>query len=521
MKLVKDIKQAGQDFEFYPTTNEIIEKMVSSFPEFYRGYSFLDIGAGNGKVLEAVNATKKYAIEKSQILASQMPKDVLFCGSDFEQQTLFDIVADVTFSNPPYSRFVEWVVKILTESRSEYIYLVIPNRWRNNLQINTAIKERKASFEILGEFDFLESEDREARAVVDLIQIKTPNSHCDRFESFVANQFPKPKEPSQEEVEFQETKANLSKGEDYLERLVSCYNTEREKLQNTYLACLQLDCEILAGLEIDPKKLATLIREKLQTLRDAYWRMIFDKLDVINDRFTTKNKREFITTLLSNTHVEFIEDNVRMIVHWMIGQANRNIDKQLVQVWESMIELCNVTLYKSNKRTFGTDSWRFRNQLDENAASHFKLDLRIVAHYCGGIHQGWSYQKRNGINERANDFLSDLRVVAINLGYLDPTKLSDLPEWTSGKKQNIEGTHDGEREVIAEIKAFKNQNLHIKFSRKFLCSLNCEYGKIKGWLLNGEQAAEELNEPMAVKIFEQSHRLSLRSLPPLLSAPKN
>jgi hypothetical protein len=519
MKIVKQLKAAGQDFEFYPTTDKMISRLKSHLMNSNHGskrhghFSILDIGAGNGKVLEAIPADKKLAIEKSAILATQLPNRVLFVGSKFEEQTLFEIQADVTFSNPPYSIFQDWVVKILSESNSPDIYLVIPDRWKQSPEIAGALKARDAKTEILGSFDFEDGE-RVARAKVELVHIQTMVENCDRFESFVQDQFPKPSKPTQEEIDFQKEKAELTAGADYLERLVSCYNAERDKMQSTYLAVLKLDYNLLKSLEIDAAKLATVIRGKLQGLRDSYWREIFDRIDTINDKFTAKNKQDFMRTILSNTHVEFTVENAAMVIHWMIGEANRCIDSQLVDVWESMVERCNVNLYKSNKRTFSNDEWRWRACRDEEGLSHYKLDLRIVVHYCGGIHHcEWSYNRRNGLNERAHDFLSDLRVVAANLGFQDPTKLTDLEEWESGKKRELYATKNGEREVFAELKAFKNQNIHIKFSRRFLCSLNCEYGKIKGWLLNAEQAAEELKEPLALQVFNETHHLGVQNLP--------
>jgi hypothetical protein len=60
--LVEELKQNGQDHEWYPTTDEIIGAVARDLKEeFGEGYgerlkvhSILDIGAGNGKVLLAL-----------------------------------------------------------------------------------------------------------------------------------------------------------------------------------------------------------------------------------------------------------------------------------------------------------------------------------------------------------------------------------------------------------------------------------------------------------------------------------
>ena len=45
------------------------------------------------------------------------------------------------------------------------------------------------------------------------------------------------------------------------------------------------------------------------------------------------------------------------------------------------------------------------------------------------------------------------------------------------------------------VRAYKNGNIHIKFNQKFLRKLNVEFGRLKGWLRNHKQAADELNIP--------------------------
>ena len=45
--------------------------------------------------------------------------------------------------------------------------------------------------------------------------------------------------------------------------------------------------------------------------------------------------------------------------------------------------------------------------------------------------------------------------------------------------------------LFAEIKAFKNGNLHFKFMPKFMKKLNLEAGRLNGWIKTPKQASEE------------------------------
>lgn len=109
--------------------------------------SILDIGCGNGGFFEKLDKTDffksdsygqknfnsklhkhytKYGIEKSMILAEQLPDSVILLGSDFNTNTLIDKKVDCIFCNPPYSEYELWAEKIILEGNAEKIVLVIP-----------------------------------------------------------------------------------------------------------------------------------------------------------------------------------------------------------------------------------------------------------------------------------------------------------------------------------------------------------------------------------------------------------
>jgi len=159
-KLVAEIKACDEDFEWYPTTDEIIQAINSDLDsdDMPNVDSVLDCGAGDGRVLEKLSAYRKYAIEKSKPLLDAMSKDIFVVGTDFAEQVLIEKKVDVVFSNPPYSEYEKWVVKIITQANAKYLYLVIPDRWQTVKAIQDALDSRGAETQVMGEFDFLNAE---------------------------------------------------------------------------------------------------------------------------------------------------------------------------------------------------------------------------------------------------------------------------------------------------------------------------------------------------------------------------
>ncbi len=128
--LLQETIASNQDFEWYPTTDEIISAVAQHAKEITKRRishtkSILDVGAGDGRVLKVLAEALEdehgrrpdmLAIEKSTPLIDAMPKEIGIMGTDFHQQTLMDKKVDVIFCNPPYSEYALWMAKIITEA---------------------------------------------------------------------------------------------------------------------------------------------------------------------------------------------------------------------------------------------------------------------------------------------------------------------------------------------------------------------------------------------------------------------
>jgi len=537
--LVARIKAENQDFEFYPTTDEILNVIKADIDEMVEDYtidnnpSILDCGAGDGRSLMKLTGGKRYAIEKSNPLIAAMDRSIFVIGSDFKQNSLLDKSVNITFCNPPYSEYAAWSSKIIRESRSGFIYLVIPDRWENDSNIQAALELRGAEFDTIGQYDFFNAE-RKARAKVSIVKVSLSsrsrhNHNCssdsDPFRLWFDNHFDikvsghkefentKSTGPTKERIENA-----LVTGSDIVSALVNLFEHDLNSLINNYKAFESLDPGLLNELGVDFSSVREGLRQKISGLKNSYWVELFNNLSKVTDKLTKTTRENMLNTLTANTDVDFNTSNAYAVVIWVIKNANYYYDDQLIDLVDTMVEKANVMLYKSNHSTFRDDDWIYcRRPSDLN---RFSLENRVVLERVGGISDtGWSHEdeKYNGLKERAYWFLMDVLTIATNLGFDTTGKTRPLDfQWKSNKGGDFKffDHNTGREGVLMSVKAFKNGNLHIKFNQDFMCRLNVEFGRLKGWLKNTKEAAQELNINIedAAKCFNTNLQLEHSSL---------
>lgn len=511
--LVQQIKEAGQDFEFYPTTREIVYRVWRGIGRDSRHYNVLDIGAGNGnffRLLDEFNRTKqcedcyrpsftKYAIEKSQILISNFPADVFVIGTDFHHQTLIDKEMDVIFCNPPYSEYEAWATKIIKEANAERVFLVIPTRWKESALIQQAIKSRGALVSVLDTYDFLNAE-RAARAKVNLISIFY-GAKYDRSDSAFNTWFDetfKFAAPQKEVFEYEEERqkaekinAQLVKGQNLIERLEELYLDEMQRLYGNYRAIEKLDAGILSELNVDVEKLREGLKLRLKGTKNLYWEQLFNRLTAITDRLTAKSRRELLDKLEKNTAVDYTAANAYAIVLWAIKNANQYMDSQLKELYLELSKPDNVLNYKSNQRTFQQDDWRYGAE----KPTHYKLDYRIINRLYKCFGTDWDGNVRE-LYESAHNNINDIITVAKNLGFAVKQSSFDFT-WHPGEPQVFTYFDKGEEKQFMRAKAHLNGNIHYQFCKEFSKAFNVEAGRLFGWLRTAQEAAHELDLPLA------------------------
>ena len=291
-KKIKVLTQNNEDYEWYPTTDEILAAMNKDLHQMFTkgnlaGYTrdrrnqhfdysrdydretkkdkytyhiktFLDVGAGDGRVFGAVKGVngdvkieKLYGIEIAQSQADDLiNRDVFIIGRDLFKTALIDKRYSVIFSNPPYSVFVPWVQKLLDEANFGVMYLVLPIRWETSIGKHPIFETHEVKK--IGEFDFSNG-DRTARARVHLIRInpkprkieeryrgRSVGTHIeygkeddpDSFERFIESHIGQFKEEEPELEEAREVKLKHGTFKDFVEN----YNYDMDSLLDAFKA---------------------------------------------------------------------------------------------------------------------------------------------------------------------------------------------------------------------------------------------------------------------------------------------
>ena len=513
------IQTAGEDFEWYPTTDRMIAAVADHIPT--RIDSLMDFGAGDGRVLTQLAqrceySPTLYAIEKSTVLIQAQPEDVIPIGTDLYEQNLACLPVDYIFCNPPYSAFETWARIVIESGYAKKAFLVIPRRWKESRGIAEALKSRGATAHVIHSDDFLDAE-RRARAVVDVVEITYPlkarggwteevkdpfdiwfDQHIDTFDR------------AEDQPEDDDAGRDVAKQRDLtsIGEMVAAYNEEYARMEENYRAIFRLDYAILKELGVNKEHVREGIKKKMAGLKTKYWRLLFERLDTITRRLATETKKRFLDKLTGRTSIAFTANNAYAVVLWAIKNANKYYDEQLVKLFRDLSTFDGVENYKSNQRTWEKNAWRY--SADDH--SHYALDYRFVvdkwAAICNsGYEYEWDYP--GNLHTSSHELIEDVIAVLYNLGFAcdfitqaDREKAREASElvpqtvlpsrdrrWNAGKWQDFLDARD---ETLFQVKAHKNGNLHFRFMPEAIKALNVEAGRLLGWLKSPADVAREL-----------------------------
>lgn len=495
--LVNKLKDNGQDFEFYPTTREMISVIYRSFRGHrYDIHSVLDIGCGTCNFLKHmksfIDADESenvkgfpcyYVMEKSKILIDRLPKDAIVLGTDFNTNALIDKQVDAIFCNPPYSEFENWTERIIRESLAKFIYFVIPQRWKESAIIKQAIAETDSTSLVLGSFDFLNAE-RQARAKVDVVLINKRMARNSAFDDWFDKTF-KIEEEKPKFDEREQVKNELLTGKNKIEILVNGYNSKLQQLQEHFTAIATLDSETLEAIGIDKSKVKEALKSKIKGLKSFYWNIAFDELEEITSRLTYEMRKTLVGRFQDVLSVDFTAENIYALVVWVCKNASDYYNDQLINLFKQLSSPTNVDKYKSNQKMFSGDAWTWRRQQH----THYCLCNRIIVDY---LFFRCAYSWKTELDTRqCQTIVNDLCAIAHNLGFLVEEKQYPTD---FGEKYYI--FLNGGKPLI-EFKIYQNGNTHLKLSKDFAQAMNVEVSRLLGWISSKEDIAKEFPDEMA------------------------
>ena len=296
------------------------------------------------------------------------------------------------------------------------------------------------------------------------------------------------------------------------------YEQELDHLYSNYRSILSLDANLIHQLGLDLEKIKVNLRGHIHGLKHKYWEMFFNVYDVIYQYCTAETLDILKRKLSQQTSIEFNKENIYAMTTLILRYAEMYKEQQLINWFYRLSESDNVKLYKSNQRVFKDEDWRYIRQNSDNhdnKPSHYQLDYRIVTRYLGRI-DGWFNQR-----EVANH-LNDLTVIArtLRMNAENQVTIDDAEKMQYGQRYPLYFTdQSGEKQVLAEVKFFKNGNAHLFLNQDFTLRLNVEVGRLLGWVKTKEQASEEMGYPLeeVEKSFGASQNLLMTANKLLLS----
>jgi len=533
--LLESVQEAGEDFEWYPTTDRMIDA-VARWLDKTAG-SIMDIGAGDGRVLRRLASRferepQLYAIEKSNVLIQAQPENVIPVGTDLFEQNLACLPVDYIFCNPPYSEYDMWANVIIESGHAKKTFLVIPRRWKESEGIAIALKKRGATARVIHSDDFFDAV-RAARAVVDIVEISYPMQETSGWRS---DQVKDPfdiwfdehittfdaEEADEHQTKYEREQQELSRIRhlDTITEMVDGYNEEYARMEDNYKAIFCLDYALLKELGVNKNAVRDGIKVKMAGLKSKYWSLLFERLDTITERLSTATKAKFLEKLTGRVALAFTVNNAYAVVLWAIKNANKYFDEQTVQIYRDLSTFEGVANYKSNLRTWVKSDWRYRHRDEaDQRPSHYVLDYRIVVESYRAIGTGESYQYDcpGNLSKKCHEQIADIIAVLYNLGWQARGPRSHDRRWTSGAWENW--YQPNSTAVLFQVKAYKNGNIHLRFLPDAIKALNVEAGRLLGWLQSHKDVEAELGyTPEEARRFYASTKFLAPSNVRLLSA---
>lgn len=542
-KQVETLKACNEDYEWYPTTDEMIEAIATDIKKaagcIGNYNSLMDVGAGDARVLKSdlLNTggfkydVRKYGIEKSVEHVCRWNREITFVGGDFFENTLTNKEVNVIFSNPPYGEYELWAEKIINESYAKVNYLILPKRWEDSKKIKDALSERGFVATVILESDFLTA-DRRSRAQVHVIRVvsakrmdkesmiksldyryryeeeginngtylfsmhdmKNDDAISDQFEKLFPNMATL-SEDKDYSAEYENKKAKQSEifsSCGTLVDMVDFYIKDQAKVLENYKKLDSLDMELFRELNLDITAIKNTLTERLKSLRLTYWNAFIEHYEPIKSRLTSKYRKLLYTDVINESKaIDFTVTNAFTVTSIVMNAASQYQDEQVTDFFYKLSCQDNMKAYKSNQKVFEQNGWRYNNKADK-----YTLDYRIIKKTIYYLSE--SSHSAGIASHEVENTIKDICIIAKIVGMPGSMIYPYLGGYYSGVKygEKILTRIRNEDKVsdLLVLKFYKNGNQHVFLNKEFTLRLNIYIGKVLGWLQNASQAFDEMQQ---------------------------
>lgn len=556
LAVVQSLKEANQDFEFYPTTNSQINVITNDIEEILKSHSFpyrqrdsiqvLDIGAGDGRVLTALGKSldkessrltaSLFAVEKATVHTDQYrEKDITLIGTEFNEINFISKSTDIAFCNPPYSEYSTWLHVLLTQLNFKLFYAIVPKRWKDDPQVSRAIEQRGiTTSKVLASSDF-HSADRQARAEVEIVR-------------FAFNDFEAEKDKYEKRLSSIESRRHFSHYQPEIGRNASCpfqiFLETELGLKKSYSQTTQDFHEfsekerVRKSMQTEGNKTYDLVKS-----RGVLWALL-DNYDRDLHKVLAEYKKisELDPALLQELGVEY--DSIRKgvkaklfgyrNVYWallfdeletlssrltaknrqsLLNTLNGNsldftytnavyIIKYAVDMANELIEDSLISVYKtltsekSILRHYKSNTHMFNDSWRHTHDSMNDQAKYLLDYRFVSSHRSnfGSNSWDKGLTEDARRYTNDLVVVFKLLGYSDITLDHQYEHMDAGDKLMITGVDlEGDTIELLKIRYYKNGNRHLTFNQKAMLRFNVTVSRLLGWVRNKSEFEAEID----------------------------
>ena len=558
---IADLKASNTDFEWYPTTDGMIQAVINdvkSAGRYGKATTMIDIGAGDGRVLEAFRADddlsihKLLAVEKSPNHVARWSENITFVGGDFYESQVNSGDIDVLFSNPPYSDFENWTVTLLKNIHATAIYLVLPSRWIKSERIQAAIKARDLSYKVISTDDFLTA-DRKARAKVDVVRLVSSSfteryerrknlspaegkkqdlffddvnteysfqsyKHKDPMDSWFEEMFPRlaalssgKSTASTDREAIKDRTYHIFKQTNTIDDLVMLYQIEADKVLKAYQKINECDADFFVELKIDLSTIKETLKARMSSLKAQYWQAFIHNYKPITERLTAKYREKIYTKLIKRAEeISFNATNALIVTQMVIKLANEYSDDQVTDFFYDLSNPKTVKLYKSDEKVFSDQQWRYCKD-PADRPTHYTLDYRIVQHRLFNASSRWGGNLKN---YEVVAVVSDICIIARLVGMKVPSYCNgsqfDNGDIITGERISINYNESGKEKTLFDIKFYKNGNQHLFLDKEFALRINLYVGKLLGWVYSADEAFEQMkskdvaDKVAFTKMFEET-----------------